>query len=100
MNSQAPAPSHTLNLSSNLLTGTEWSAAHVQELFRLAADIKTHPDRYKTALAGRSFAMFFENRSLHSRVTFEVGIASMGGAKVYLDHANTHLGTRESVPDV
>ena len=104
MNAQAPAQSqrqnHMVSLSSDLLTGTEWNAAHVQELFRLAADVKAHPDRYKTALAGRSVAMIFEKPSLRTRVTFEVGVASMGGIPVYLDHADTHLGDRESIPDV
>src|SRR6202035_5528994 len=33
-------------------------------------------------------------------VTFEVGITSLGGTAIYLDHADTHLGDRESVPDV
>ena len=93
-------PSQELSLFSDLLTGAEWSAAHVQELFRLAADVKAHPDRYKTALAGRSLAMIFEKPSLRTRVTFEVGIVSLGGTAIYLDHADTHLGDRESVPDV
>ncbi len=106
MNPQVQAKSHPkskgpmLSLASDLLTGTEWSAAQVQELFRLAADVKAHPERYKSALAGRSFAMIFEKPSLRTRVTFEVGIASMGGTPVYLDHADTHLGDRESIPDV
>ena len=104
MNAQASAQSqtqsHTLSLSTDLLTGTEWSAAHVQELFRLAADVKAYPERYKSALAGRSVAMIFEKPSLRTRVTFEVGVTSMGGTAVYLDHADTHLGDRESVPDV
>src|ERR1700722_7770048 len=100
MNSQAPAQSHTLNLSSDLLTGTEWSAAHVQELFRLAPDVKAHPERYKSALAGRSVAMIFEKPSRRTRATFEVGVASLGGTAVYLDHADTELGDRESIPDV
>ena len=97
---QSQLKSQPLSLSSDLLTGTEWSAAQVQELFRLAADVKAHPDRYKSALASRSVAMIFEKPSLRTRVTFEVGVASMGGAAVYLDHADTHLGGRESVPDV
>jgi ornithine carbamoyltransferase len=97
MNAQAQA----VNLSSDdLLTGTEWNAAQVRELFRLATDVKAHPDRYKTALAGRQLAMIFEKPSLRTRVTFEVGITSLGGAAVYLDHADTHLGDRESIPDV
>jgi ornithine carbamoyltransferase len=100
MNAQAQAQSQMLTLSSDLLTGTEWNAAQVQELFRLATDVKTHPERYKTALAGRMLAMIFEKPSLRTRVTFEVGITSLGGTAIYLDHADTHLGDRESVPDV
>jgi ornithine carbamoyltransferase len=96
MNAQALA----LSLSSDLLTGTEWNAAHVRELFHLAADIKAHPDRYKSALSGRFLAMIFEKPSLRTRVTFEVGIASLGGAAIFLDHANARLGDRESIPDV
>lgn len=96
MNAQAQA----LSLSSDLLTGTEWGAAHVQELFRLSTDVKAHPERYKSALAGRFLAMIFEKPSLRTRVTFEVGIASLGGNAIFLDHAEAHLGERESVPDV
>ncbi len=46
MNAQAPA----LTLSPDLLTGAEWTAAHVRELYRLTADIKAQPDRYTHAL--------------------------------------------------
>jgi ornithine carbamoyltransferase len=96
MNAQAQA----LSISSDLLTGTEWNAAHVRELFRLSADVKAHPDRYKDALVGRFLAMIFEKPSLRTRVTFEVGIASLGGTAIFLDHADAHLGDRESIPDV
>jgi ornithine carbamoyltransferase len=105
MNAQAAqAQSHLQNQSmsvvSDLLTGAEWNAAQVQELFRLAADVKARPKRYKSALAGRQLAMIFEKPSLRTRVTFEVGITSLGGSAVYLDHADTHLGDREAIPDV
>ena len=90
----------TLTVPNDLLTGTEWNAAQVRELFQLAAEVKAQPDRYRTALAGRSFALIFEKPSLRTRVTFEVGIASLGGSSVFLDHTETKLGERESVPDV
>ena len=96
MNAHAPA----LSLASDLLIGTEWNAAQVRELFRLATDVKAHPDRYKKALAGRFLAMVFEKPSLRTRVTFEVGIVSLGGSAILLDHANTRLGERESIADV
>lgn len=92
-----PAP---LIATNDLLTGMEWGPAHVRELFHLAADIKARPDRYRGALAGRFLAMIFEKPSLRTRVTFEVGIASLGGTSVFLDHTATRLGERESIPDV
>ena len=94
------APATTLLLTRDLLTGTEWSAALVRELYHLAAAIKAQPDRYRSALGGRFLALIFEKPSLRTRVTFEVGIQSMGGAAVFLDHTGTRLGQRESIKDV
>jgi ornithine carbamoyltransferase len=96
MNALAPA----LTLTNDLLTGMEWGPPQVRELFHLAADIKARPDRYRAALAGRFLALIFEKPSLRTRVTFEVGIASLGGASVFLDHTAVRLGQRESIRDV
>jgi ornithine carbamoyltransferase len=89
-----------LTFTNDLLTGMEWNHAQVRELLHLAADVKAHPDRYRGALAGRFLALIFEKPSLRTRVTFEVGISSLGGASVFLDHTDTKLGQRESIPDV
>ncbi|MGH9711726.1 MAG: ornithine carbamoyltransferase [Candidatus Acidiferrales bacterium] len=89
-----------LTVTNDLLTGMEWGPVHVRELFHLAEDIKARPDRYRGALAGRFLAMIFEKPSLRTRVTFEVGIASLGGTSVFLDHTANRLGERESIPDV
>jgi ornithine carbamoyltransferase len=72
----------------------------VRSFLQLAADVKQHPDRYRGALAGRFLALIFEKPSLRTRVTFEVGVASLGGACVFLDHTVSHLGDREAIPDV
>lgn len=87
-------------LSHDLLVGSEWGVAQIRELYHLAADIKARPERYRSALAGRFLAMIFEKPSLRTRVTFEVGIASMGGGAVFLDHTQSRLGERETVRDV
>jgi ornithine carbamoyltransferase len=89
-----------LTFSNDLLTGMEWNPTQVRELLHLAADVKAHPDRYRGALAGRFLALIFEKPSLRTRVTFEVGISSLGGSSVFLDHTGTKLGQRESIPDV
>lgn len=97
MNATAAAP---ITQTNDLLTGMEWSPAQTRDFLHLAADVKAHPDRYRGALAGRFLALIFEKPSLRTRVTFEVGIASLGGSSVFLDHTITHLGERESIPDV
>lgn len=87
-------------LAKDLLNGAEWGTEQVRELYHLAADIKARPERYRSALAGKFLALIFEKPSLRTRVTFEVGISSMGGAAVFLDHTQSRLGKRESVRDV
>jgi len=91
-----------ISLSTDLLTGAEWSPAHTRELLHLAADIKARPVRYASTLHGKFIALIFEKPSLRTRVTFDVGIQSMGGAVVFLDHtqASASLGKRESIADV
>jgi ornithine carbamoyltransferase len=89
-----------LLLVNDLLTGAEWSPAQTLELLQLTADIKSHPERYATTLRGKFLALIFEKPSLRTRVTFEVGIQSMGGSVVFLDHTQARLGERESIADV
>src|SRR5882724_7437662 len=87
-------------LVNDLLTGSEWSPAHSRELLALTADIKANPSRYAETLRGKFLALIFEKPSLRTRVTFEVGIQSMGGHVVFLDHTQARLGERESIADV
>jgi ornithine carbamoyltransferase len=84
----------------DLLTGTEWSSSEIRQLYHLASDVKAVPERYRAALGGRSVAMIFEKPSLRTRVTFEVGIRSLGGIAIFLDQGQSRLGEREPVKDV
>jgi ornithine carbamoyltransferase len=89
-----------LLLVNDLLTGAEWSPAQTRELLQLTADIKARPARFAATLRGKFIALIFEKPSLRTRVTFEVGIQSMGGSVVFLDHTQARLGERESIADV
>jgi ornithine carbamoyltransferase len=97
---QAPVIAETQVRRRDLLTGTEWNSAELRELFHLAADNKSRPERYRGALSGRFLALLFEKPSLRTRVTFEIGIQSLGGGSVFLDHQHNRLGQRESLRDV
>lgn len=75
-----------LSLKKDLLTGTEFSPALLRDFFGLAAEMKAHPERYRASLAGQVFVLIFEKPSLRTRVTFETGIANLGGSSIFLDH--------------
>jgi ornithine carbamoyltransferase len=90
----------SIAVSADLLTGAEWGPARVRDLYRLAVDLKLRPSHYSQALAGRFLAMILEKPSLRTRVTFEVGIRTLGGTGIFLDHTVSRLGERESIPDV
>jgi ornithine carbamoyltransferase len=89
-----------VSISKDLLTGAEWSPADVRDLLHRTAEIKARPARFANVLRSKHIALIFEKPSLRTRVTFEVGIQSMGGFVVFLDHTQARLGERESIPDV
>ena len=51
-------------------------------------------------LPGRIVALVFQKPSLRTRVSFEVGMAELGGQALYLSPAEVGLGERESPADV
>lgn len=70
------------------------------EAQRIKNDLRTSPARQREYLAGKTLAMIFEKPSLRTRVSFDVGMAQLGGHPLYLSPAEIGLGKRESVPDV
>jgi len=63
----------------------------------LAAQVKSSPQRFFQALAGRYLGLLFEKPSLRTRTTFELGIKQLGGDAVTSVGA---VGERELVKDV
>jgi ornithine carbamoyltransferase len=87
----------------DLLSAADLSPDEVATLFDRARELKAEfrDGRRHAAqpLAGRTIALLFQRPSLRTRVTFEAGMAQLGGHAVYLTH-DTVLGARESVRDV
>jgi ornithine carbamoyltransferase len=84
----------------DLVADQDLTSHDVRTIFDLAGRVKSSPASYAKALAGKQLAMIFEKPSLRTRVTFEVGMTSMGGFGIYLDHSKPRLGERESIKDV
>lgn len=93
------APRERLSVS-DLLSIQDLTPDDIQLIFKVAGRIKKAPDDFALSLKGKTLAMIFEKPSLRTRVTFDVGMTSMGGQALFLDHSDAKLGERESIRDV
>src|ERR1700676_3887374 len=64
----------------------------------LKSDLKIGLDH--PYLRGKTLAMVFQKPSLRTRLTFETGMAQLGGHAIYLAPNDIGIGERESVKDV
>jgi len=83
----------------HFLADDDLSPAEQTEVLDLALRLKA--DRFaERPLAGpRAVAVIFEKQSLRTRVSFDVGIAELGGHSVIIDALGTHFGRGESIAD-
>ena len=70
------------------------------QLLDLSTKLKEQRARREPHLRGRTLAQIFEKPSLRTRLSFDVGMAELGGHCVYLSPQEVGLGRRESVADV
>lgn len=84
----------------NLVADPDLTLDDLRLLFDLSERVKAAPGQYAQVLRGKQLAMIFEKPSLRTRTTFEVGITSLGGFAVYLEHTKPRLGEREAVKDI
>jgi ornithine carbamoyltransferase len=84
---------HVLNLF-------ELSSGEIEQTFALAADLKAKLAQgvREPVLAGRVLALLFDKPSLRTRVSFEAGMAHLGGSTLFLG-ADVGWGRRESIAD-
>jgi ornithine carbamoyltransferase len=74
--------------------------ADAREVLALAAQLKQEPKGARLGtLAGRAVAIVLEKASTRTRVSFEVGIAQLGGHPVVLGTQGTQLGRGEPIVD-
>jgi ornithine carbamoyltransferase len=82
----------------HFLTGAELTRGELTTLLDRAAELKA--DRLaSSALAGKSVALVFEAPSTRTRVSFEVGVAELGGTPVVLRGDELQISRGESPRD-
>jgi ornithine carbamoyltransferase len=84
----------------HLLTLDDVTAAEVARIFSITEDLKLKftGGLREPLLPGRTMALLFEKQSLRTRVSFEAGIAHLGGNSIMLGD-DVGFGKRESIAD-
>ena len=79
----------------------DFSRSELERVLDLADDLKERQRRREEhhLLPGRSLGMIFQKPSTRTRVSFEVGIAQLGGTGLYLSASDLQLGRGETLKD-
>jgi ornithine carbamoyltransferase len=79
----------------------DWSGDDLTRVLELADELKEQQRRRELhhLLPGRTLGMIFQKPSTRTRVSFEVGIAQLGGAGLYLSAGDLQLGRGETLKD-
>jgi ornithine carbamoyltransferase len=79
----------------------DWSGAELERVLDLADELKDKQKRREShqLLPGRTLGMIFQKPSTRTRVSFEVGIAQLGGTGLYLSAGDLQLGRGETLRD-
>src|SRR5438876_2962001 len=80
----------------------DWDGAQILKLLKDAARIKKAQlkGKHRPRLQGKVLGMIFEKPSLRTRVSFQAGMAQLGGYAIFLNGPDAGLGKRESLPDI
>jgi ornithine carbamoyltransferase len=79
----------------------DWSGEELERVLDLAEELKEQQKRREEhpLLPGRTLGMIFQKPSTRTRVSFEVGIAQLGGTGLYLSAGDLQLGRGETLKD-
>lgn len=72
----------------HILSITDLTAKGIWQIFLLAKKLKKElksKGHNKALLKGKSLVLIFEKQSLRTRISFEIGMAQLGGNTLYLD---------------
>lgn len=84
----------------HFLTLNDLTPVELARLLARAIELKQHRgDASPRPLAGKVGVMIFEKSSTRTRVSFEAGMAQLGGSTVFLSPRDTHLGRGEPIED-
>ncbi|MEV5822227.1 ornithine carbamoyltransferase [Micromonospora harpali] len=86
-------------MTRHLLRDDDLSPAEQATVLDLAARMKAERFAHKPLAGPRSVAVLFDKQSLRTRISFDAGIAELGGHPLVVDTQVTHFGRGETLAD-
>ncbi|MFI7429163.1 ornithine carbamoyltransferase [Micromonospora sp. NPDC049836] len=83
----------------HFLRDDDLSPAEQSTVLDLAARMKADRFAYQPLTGPRSVAVLFDKQSLRTRISFDAGIAELGGHPLVVDTQVTHFGRGETLAD-
>ncbi|MBB5873197.1 ornithine carbamoyltransferase [Allocatelliglobosispora scoriae] len=83
----------------HFLRDDDLSPAEQDAVLSLAIEMKADRFAHRPLAGPHSVAVIFDKPSLRTRLSFEAGIADLGGNAIIVDSAGTHFGRGEALPD-
>lgn len=84
----------------DLISMSDLDRDEIERVIATALALKHDGPASGAPLRGRTLALLFEKPSLRTRVSFDAGMAQLGGHTVYLSQGEVGIGTREPINDV
>lgn len=84
---------------SHFITVDDLTTADFNAVLDLAIAVKADPGAYRERLAGKILGLVFQKSSTRTRVSFEVGMAQLGGRALFLSSNDLQLGRGETISD-
>lgn len=85
----------------HLLTIRDLDSSEIRDLVSRAAELKAalKGGGHQMSLAGKNVALIFDKPSTRTRVSFEVGVAQLGGKPLFMTSRDSQLGRDEPLKD-
>jgi ornithine carbamoyltransferase len=84
----------------HFLRDDDLTPAQQAEVLALAATMKKDRYGYRPLEGPKAVPVLFDKPSLRTRVSFQVGIAELGGLPLVIDTQATHIGRGETIADM
>ncbi len=86
-------------MTRHFLRDDDLSPAEQAEVLALAAELKADRFAHRPLAGPKAVAVLFDKASTRTRVSFEVGIAQLGGTPLIVDASASQLGRGETIGD-